>query len=331
MRTSILAAFATGAAECATIDYSYLNDPLVGSTNGATTLVAVNNHGDILGGSYTVGSGGFMNTFIYSNGVFSYLDLPGFVGFDINDQDQIVGSMYVGQVYSPVVVQNNQLQQILSFPGATATWGEGINNSGAVVGEYTDGNDPPHHAFLYFNGIYTDLGVPGDSFATGINNLGEIVGDYWIGSQCHGFTWMNGSYTTLDPPGFLIPGFTGINDQGEIVGDGFFYGDGVFTEIPPAAGWLAELSSINNGGEMVGSAGNQGLIAEAVPEPGTFIEASLAAMVLVALQLRRRRSTRLRLRRSWLAQDSVGCMNQPAPAIREIETLEADLRLGRAE
>ena len=43
--------------------------------------------------------------------------------------------------------------------GDSSTTAYGINNSGQVVGESSVGNFICHHAFLYTNGIMTDLGT----------------------------------------------------------------------------------------------------------------------------------------------------------------------------
>jgi probable HAF family extracellular repeat protein len=100
--------------------------------------------------------------------------------------------------------------------------------------------------FLYSNGSYTTLSVPGASgdelaLAFGINNSGEIVGRYTIGLNSYGFLYSNGNYTTLSDP--LAPNDTqaqSINNLGEIVGSyeiggevyGFIYNNGTYTTLP---------------------------------------------------------------------------------------------------
>ncbi len=60
--------------------------------------------------------------------------------------------------------------------------------------------------FLYSNGIYTTLAVPGGTniLADGINDAGQVVGWYFDSSGIeHGFLYSggtNGTYTTLDDP-----------------------------------------------------------------------------------------------------------------------------------
>ena len=79
--------------------------------------------------------------------------------------------------------------------------GLAINNSGQIVGNYTDNNGTVH-GFLYSNGTYTTLDNPsGATVPLGINNLGQIVGEYGDASgTVHGFLYSNGTYTTLDDP-----------------------------------------------------------------------------------------------------------------------------------
>jgi len=48
---------------------------------------------------------------------------------------------------------------------------------------------------------YTDINVPGSlqTSVAGINNSGEVSGTYFD-SRNHGFTELNGTYTTVDYP-----------------------------------------------------------------------------------------------------------------------------------
>jgi probable HAF family extracellular repeat protein len=128
-------------------------------------------------------------------------------------------------------------------PGSTSTNALGINNSGQIVGYYTD-SAGAQHGFLDTNGAFTTLPfVP-----TGINNVGQIVG-------------LSGNNLILDTNDTItnialtaLPGFIGlpsivsenvpkINDLGQIVGNysdyyygirGFIYTNGTFTLLPGA-------------------------------------------------------------------------------------------------
>jgi probable HAF family extracellular repeat protein len=63
-------------------------------------------------------------------------------------------------------------------PSATATFGEGINSAGQIVGYYSYSMGSPH-GFLYSGGVYTTFDDPlgyGGTVGLGINDSGQIVG-----------------------------------------------------------------------------------------------------------------------------------------------------------
>src|SRR5487761_271333 len=67
----------------------------------------------------------------------------------------------------------------ISVPGSSATLAYGVNNSGQIVGIYTDTNGVTQ-GFLYNSGTFTQvqfLGAQG-TLAQGINDSGQIVGGY---------------------------------------------------------------------------------------------------------------------------------------------------------
>ena len=134
------------------------------------------------------------------------------------------------------------------------------------------------HAFLWQNGVMTDLGVlPGDedSGASAINNLGQIVGSsgridpetYEVTSRS--FLYENGVMTALPVPS--SESYAGdINDAGVVVGTmragggfsnwhAYIYADGVVTDLnsrlQPGSGLhILYANGINNAGQIVGVA-----------------------------------------------------------------------------
>src|SRR5580692_8075405 len=94
------------------------------------------------------------------------------------------------------------------------TTANGINDSGQIVGIYTDSSSTAH-GFLYSNETFTTLDDPlgiNGTTPIGINAAGEIVGSYLDASDVtHGFLYSNGTYTPLDYPGATGTVATGIN------------------------------------------------------------------------------------------------------------------------
>lgn len=103
-----------------------------------------------------------------------------------------------------------------------------VNDDGQIVGWYQGTSTDRPTAFLWTNGVITDLGTLGGAWSTAlaINNLAQIVGRTEMGSQrgkrvYHAFLWTAaGGMSDL---GFLPGGSSAtavdINDSGMIVGE----------------------------------------------------------------------------------------------------------------
>jgi probable HAF family extracellular repeat protein len=161
----------------------------------------------------------------------------------INDRGQVVGgsgpqcgwlpfpTIYIAHA---VLWQDGKPIDLGSLGGVENNLASAINNRGQVVGTSDlpgDVNTPPFsapaHAFLWQDGVMTDLGTlpaPLDfsSGAGNINESGQVVGTSCDASfNCHGFLWEDGVMTDLNA---LLPAGTalqviaggGINDRGEI-------------------------------------------------------------------------------------------------------------------
>ena len=122
-------------------------------------------------------------------------------------------------------------QHIRARLAETSAWN--LNNKGQVVGRLLvpDAKEGGvAHAFLWQDGVLTDLGVPaGDdnSEANSLNNGGQIVGDSGVGfiesyAPDRALLWQNGARTDLNT---LVPSDSGyhlivafdVNARGEIV------------------------------------------------------------------------------------------------------------------
>ena len=123
-------------------------------------------------------------------------------------------------------------------PGATATTANAINNRGDACG-FAVWPDPATKFFVrracaWIDGEFIDLGIlaPGysQSIAYDINDAREIVGTCFDGPgpfTSPGWIWRDGVMTSLaellpDGPVSLIATGSGINNRGQITGEGIF-------------------------------------------------------------------------------------------------------------
>ena len=158
--------------------------------------------------------------------------------------------------------------------GGNASFASGINNLGQIVG-YGYTSEGSMHAFLWENGVMTDLGLlsgSNNADALTINNLGQVVGS----NNEYAFLWKNCVITDLgtlsghsvaydiNDLGWAVGySFTGsqvsgeqhaVNEFGQIVGRirtesgeeiAFLWEDGVVTSL----GIGTYATDINNNGD----------------------------------------------------------------------------------
>jgi probable HAF family extracellular repeat protein len=230
---------------------------LGGSESFGWTL---NNLGEVAGNSRLYQDSD-SHAFFYSSGVMHDIapidsgDLRT-VDFGLNDNGQIASGVMLGGMYYPAIYDTRTAQTTIlgsfggnfyGFTGASLA----INNSGAVAGySYLSSGD--QHAFVYRNGIMTDLG---GGLARAINNSGMIAGSSSAGAA----VWINNS--RLD----LIPGIQsdarGINDAGAVVGErlqpgydeAFVWSNGNLQGLGALTpGRNSGAYDINNNGDIVG-------------------------------------------------------------------------------
>jgi probable HAF family extracellular repeat protein len=162
--------------------------------------------------------------------------------------------------------------------GGDKSSASGINELGQVVGWATiGGSGYTPHAFLWENGVMTNLGTLPDytkSSASDINDAGQVCGTSSRPVPPYSTTyraclWDNGTVIDLG----LLYGYAkslsaGINAHGQVVGylgvtlsggasAAFIWDDGVMTNlnalIPAGSGWvLKSASEINDAGQIVG-------------------------------------------------------------------------------
>lgn len=230
--------------------------------------------------------GGNGHAFLLVNGVYQDLGvLPGgnwSTAEGINDAGTVVGygntgnGIFRGFVWVPGV----GMVQLGTF-GGLDSYATSVNSSGEVVGQAGLSNGY-ENAFVAVGAVMTDLGTlgGGNSYAYGINDSGTVVGYSWLagGANPEAFVYVNGVMLDLNS---LIPGGSGwdlmeaygINNAGQIVGEGLFDGQVHAFRLDPTA---------------TESFAAQSLGLESVPDPGTQSLVGIGlGLILAAAFIRR--------------------------------------------
>ena len=153
--------------------------------------------------------------------------------------------------------------QQIDVPGAQGTFVYDINDTGQIVGDYTDASG--RHGFVFDGSTYITLDYPsaGSTSAFGINDAGQIVGSYDDGQGGPPGAFLlddsSGPYTSLMFPGAEYTSATGINDAGDITGAiitggilGFLFDGTTWSSFEYPGGSLTRPEAINDAGQIVG-------------------------------------------------------------------------------
>jgi hypothetical protein len=120
--------------------------------------------------------------------------------------------------------------QTLDYPGAQFTNIIGVNDAGAIVGRFGDGNGNVHGFIKQQGRQFQQLDVPGSilTAALAINNQDVAVGHYVDGDRVtHGFVYRGGRFQTVDYPGATDTRIRGIDDRGTLMGNFGSIADGI--------------------------------------------------------------------------------------------------------
>jgi hypothetical protein len=161
----------------------------------------------IIVGTFNVNGVAGTLAFMVKNGVFHQITFPGFVvtnasAFGVNANGDVVGRIVANGAAFGFLLRNGKLT-ILSFPGAqSGTTPNSINDQGVVVGNIFLSPDDTGHAFMWKDGVFSNVSPPGSTTATAtkISNSGVVVGSFVssVDFLRHGFVLKNGTYTQID-------------------------------------------------------------------------------------------------------------------------------------
>jgi probable HAF family extracellular repeat protein len=218
--------------------------------------LAINDSGDIAGASSVEsGTSAVVYACRWQNGQAENLGtLGGYsVANDLNDQGWIVGGSGIAVDGTPASVVAAGARAVLWQDGEFIVLGtlggdisqaRAINETGQIAGYSTTGPDqtfpgPGMHAFLWEDGTMTDLGTltGGEtSLAFAINEAGQVVGTSispdapsYVTTGYSAVLWHDGAIANLNDlipadSGWWLSTAYGINDAGQIVGAGYYYG-----------------------------------------------------------------------------------------------------------
>jgi len=166
------------------------------------------------------------------------------------------------------VYESERITLLPLFMSGGEMWPQALDRAGNVVGTAqvpTGGSEAHYHAFLYRNGVLSNLGTLGgsESSAYAINASGEIVGDSSAtGSRPQrAFVYRNGTMIDLGTLGGSASTAFGINDAGQIVGNfktasgethAFLYDQNRMIDLGTLGGKRSVAKAINNAGQIVG-------------------------------------------------------------------------------
>ena len=249
-----------------------------GETTTYTDAVGINNRGEIVGAFRDARP--FEHGFVFRKGEFTALEVPDLhtVPLGINDRGDIVGFGVKNgdEIHGLLWNKGGGEPTRIDADGKHITYFHGINNRGQVVGHSRVDLFKPAEAFLWNDGVFTLVDVPGvlvvgrGRQSLGINDRGQVVGTCQDLNGTHGFLIDQGDVTLIDVPGAKWTYASGINNRGQIVGSYFDASDvehgylrdanGAITLIQASNAPGIEPVRLNDRGDIVGMFSESGLV-----------------------------------------------------------------------
>jgi probable HAF family extracellular repeat protein len=245
----------------------------LGTLGGTFSFASgLNESGEVVGDSSTASSGLF-RVFVFTGGSMKNLGTLGgaqsmVFGFGINAFGAAVGEFDTGPNTGTRGFLHDgaamiDIGNLGGSGGISFTRAQGINAAGKVVGS-SPTTSFRTHAFVWSNGMMTDLGTLGgsDSAATAINEAGQIVGSAdTAAGQHHAFLWSAAAMTDLGTLGGSGSIAAAINSAGQVVGaadttagerHAFLWSGGAMMHLGTLGGKRSFAKAINSAGVIVG-------------------------------------------------------------------------------
>lgn len=180
-----------------------------------SSVVDLNDRGAILGQGLSPESS--QSGFVWADGRIEPVGDPAAFGgngvVDLNNRGRVVGSDYEAGAF---VWKSGVLTPLRVPAGVDSLEPAALNDRGQVVGTSLAADEAPDRAFLWREGVFTDIAAP-DAVATGataVNDAGQVVGR--LGSSA--FLWHKGRLTDLGRGLEGAVQATQISGRGSVIG-----------------------------------------------------------------------------------------------------------------
>lgn len=153
--------------------------------------------------------------------------------YGINDAGVVVGWATTADTKGHAFRYSGGVMTDLGTLGGWSSLAMAINSAGDIVGAAQPANSKRFRPFLYRDEVMTDLGTlgGGNGYATALNNVGQIVGyeENLSYTDSRAFLYNGGVLQDLNDllpanSGWVLQKALGINDRGQIVGQGLLDG-----------------------------------------------------------------------------------------------------------